>query len=534
MIETESIDESEESAFGEHSERGEEQRLGGRSDDANFYGPSARRSPTSMTSGGRGTTVHTRNLLAFWLLGLCNNFGYVVMLSAAKDILERSSTQQNDTDRCIDDLDSLPCSPISTGAVLLADILPSLAIKLVAPFTFHGVPYIMRHSLVILCQVTSFIIVAFSTSFSVGLLGVIFASFGAGLGEVTYLSLSSHFHGDVVSSWSSGTGGAGIFGALAFAVLTDRRLLALQPQNALLAMLVVPLLLLWTFWRLLHFPSSAYSGSVSPPYSNTGTVVVTTNANRRRDPIVASRSAADSAHHSVPSSLLPPSTAVATDGFGDYGTANADAITEPLLNTTIHNSNALTTTTVILPASSIFCWNGGRRTAYKIRPLLKYMVPLCVVYFSEYFINQGLLELLVFDCAHSFALSPTSQYRWFQVLYQVGVFFSRSSIKLFPVRIRFIPLLALLQLLNALFLFEESMALHIPHILPLMALVFYEGLLGGLAYVNTFAAIHRNVSKPNREFAMAFVALSDSVGIVLAGFSAISAHNFICAHRQHA
>jgi battenin len=28
-----------------------------------------------------------RNLLAFWVLGLCNNYGYVVMLSAAHDIL---------------------------------------------------------------------------------------------------------------------------------------------------------------------------------------------------------------------------------------------------------------------------------------------------------------------------------------------------------------------------------------------------------------------------------------------------------------
>ena len=28
-----------------------------------------------------------RNLVAFWILGLCNNFGYVVMLSAAHDIL---------------------------------------------------------------------------------------------------------------------------------------------------------------------------------------------------------------------------------------------------------------------------------------------------------------------------------------------------------------------------------------------------------------------------------------------------------------
>lgn len=30
-----------------------------------------------------------RDLLAYWILGLCNNFGYVVMLSAAHDIIGR-------------------------------------------------------------------------------------------------------------------------------------------------------------------------------------------------------------------------------------------------------------------------------------------------------------------------------------------------------------------------------------------------------------------------------------------------------------
>lgn len=36
------------------------------------------------------TDVHKwRNILAFWILGLCNNYGYVVMLSAALDIIKR-------------------------------------------------------------------------------------------------------------------------------------------------------------------------------------------------------------------------------------------------------------------------------------------------------------------------------------------------------------------------------------------------------------------------------------------------------------
>jgi hypothetical protein len=34
-----------------------------------------------------------RNLVAYWILGLCNNFGYVVMLSAAHDILSENFNQ---------------------------------------------------------------------------------------------------------------------------------------------------------------------------------------------------------------------------------------------------------------------------------------------------------------------------------------------------------------------------------------------------------------------------------------------------------
>lgn len=32
-----------------------------------------------------------RDLTAYWILGLCNNYGYVVMLSAAHDIIGRFS-----------------------------------------------------------------------------------------------------------------------------------------------------------------------------------------------------------------------------------------------------------------------------------------------------------------------------------------------------------------------------------------------------------------------------------------------------------
>ncbi|PNJ33286.1 T0120700 isoform 5 [Pongo abelii] len=44
--------------------------------------------------------AHWKNAVGFWLLGLCNNFSYVVMLSAAHDILshERTSGNQSHVD----------------------------------------------------------------------------------------------------------------------------------------------------------------------------------------------------------------------------------------------------------------------------------------------------------------------------------------------------------------------------------------------------------------------------------------------------
>ena len=67
------------------------------------------------------------------------------------------------------------CAPVSTGAVLLADILPALGIKLIAPFALQNVPYLTRHVLVILSQICSFVIVAFSEDVSVGLFGSFFS-----------------------------------------------------------------------------------------------------------------------------------------------------------------------------------------------------------------------------------------------------------------------------------------------------------------------------------------------------------------------
>ncbi|XP_061205231.1 battenin, partial [Neopsephotus bourkii] len=78
-----------------------------------------------------------RNGAAFWLLGLCNNLPYVLMLSAARDIVELQQgapVPHSNSSR-------YDCNQLSTGAVLLADVLPSLLMKLLAPLAPHWLSY---------------------------------------------------------------------------------------------------------------------------------------------------------------------------------------------------------------------------------------------------------------------------------------------------------------------------------------------------------------------------------------------------------
>jgi battenin len=234
---------------------------------------------------------------------------------------------------------------MSTGAILLADIIPSLLIKLFAPFFPFFVN--LRVALCVLFSSVGFILVAFSQSITMSLLGVIATSFCSGLGEVTYLQYSSFFDRNVVSTWSSGTGGAGVIGALSYSILQQLGL-----KTTLLVMLLVPGLMAVTFFIILPTPEV-------------------------RD----------------------------DDDLNVQNHVNTEEIKNP--------KKALV------------------KKFRQVPSLFKYMIPFGLVYFLEYYINQGTFELINFD--NTF-LKPSDQYRWLQVVYQVGVFLSRSSVNFFHIK----------------------------------------------------------------------------------------------------
>ncbi|XP_041350083.1 battenin-like [Gigantopelta aegis] len=402
--------------------------------------------------GGKWQT--RRNLVGFWILGLCNNFAYVVMLSAAHDILKEQQTADSGHDFNITTTTVAPnpnktqflqCNKIGTGAILLADIVPALIIKLSAPLFVEYLSYRFKIILVTLFNAASFIIVALSHDVSLSLFGVVCASVSSGMGEITFLAYSSFFPRNVVSTWSSGTGGAGIFGSLVYAGFTA---IGFSPRNSVLVQVIVPVIMLLCFLFMLRKPE--------PVISEDSDSVVLLHEDKQKN----------------------------------------------------HTEAKLTV----------------RQKLQLVLPLLKYILPLLTVYFAEYFINQGLLELLYFNNTW---LTPAAQYRWYQVAYQLGVFISRSSVNL--VQFNKLWILTVLQFVNMILLLVQVFYHFIPSMWILIPIILYEGLLGGAAYVNTFYKMSVEVPAEHLEFSMGVVSISDTLGVSLVGLVAIPTHDHICS-----
>lgn len=157
-----------------------------------------------------------------------------------------------------------------------------------------------------------------------------------------------------------------------------------------------------------------------------------------------------------------------------------------------------------------------QRTLARLRPLVvPFMVPLVLVYVSEYVINQGILPTLLFPLEE---MPMFGRYRdayvTYGTLYQLGVFVLRLLALVVRVRNLYLP--AVLQGVNLAVCVLQLMYVVLPNVYVLMALMFYEGLLGGAAYVNTFMLVLETVALHEREFAMGAVGISDLAGIVVA------------------
>lgn len=156
------------------------------------------------------------------------------------------------------------------------------------------------------------------------------------------------------------------------------------------------------------------------------------------------------------------------------------------------------------------------------------MLPLLLVYTAEYTINQAVAPTLLFPTPAP--NNPLPSYRAFyptySALYQTGVFLSRSSTPFLRIHALYAP--SLLQCANLALLAAHALYDFLPNPYFVFLVVFWEGLLGGLVYVSTFAEIAERVPEAEREFSLGATSVSDSAGICLAGLVGLGVEGWLC------
>ncbi|KAL2117322.1 hypothetical protein VTJ04DRAFT_9490 [Mycothermus thermophilus] len=442
----------------------------------------------SFFTGTDGAVV-----VAFWLFGLINNILYVLVLSAAQDLVG---------------------SDVPKGVVLLADVVPSFLTKLVAPYFIHRVPYSVRILVFFTLSTAGMLVVAFapgsdgggpeqappgdvSASVSGGgplgvavkLLGIVLASLSSGGGELSFLGLTHYYGHASLAAWGSGTGGAGLIGAGLYVFLTAG--LGLGVRGSLLVSAVLPTVMLVAFfWILPRGPLMGWKKG----YEAVGDAEV-----EEEEPDRERESFEDIPASAAASGLLAPGPSVAATAY------------EHTHHRHHHHG-----------AKGSF-WANLRRARALFFP---YMLPLLLVYVAEYTINQGVAPTLLFPLDES----PFSEYRAFYpfygFLYQLGVFISRSSTPFIRLHNLYLP--SLLQVANLILLTLHALFDFIPSVYLVFLVIFWEGLLGGAVYVNTFAEIMERVPPEDREFSLGATSVSDSGGICIAGFVGMALEVWLC------
>ncbi|KAK3616663.1 battenin CLN3 protein [Elasticomyces elasticus] len=403
--------------------------------------------------------VDMRVAVAFWLFGLINNLFYVVLLSAALDLVG-------------------PLIPKAT--VLLSSIIPGLLTKLIVPHLLYLIPYSVRTIVLATLSTSGMLVVALSssTNISAKLAGIVLANISSGAGEVNFLALTHFYSDESLAGWSSGTGGAGLLGAGVYALATTG--LGFSVRSTLLASAVVPLGMVAAYFLLLPLGPLTVAKGTGPAYE------------------------------SVP-----------RDGYEDEDTMN-DSRTGLLGDDDHHGSSAFATK----PRPNLLATlrTNFRRTLPLLRP---YMLPLFLVYTAEYTLNQGVLPTVLFQLEGT----PFNEYRAFyptySFIYQAGVFVSRSSLPFLRIRQLYTP--AMLQVANLALLTIQALTPFIPSVWIVFGIVFWEGLLGGLVYVSTYAAVREEVPEEEREFSLGAVTVSDSAGIFVAGLLGVVMETQLCS-----
>ncbi|RKP38562.1 CLN3 protein-domain-containing protein [Dimargaris cristalligena] len=355
---------------------------------------------------------------AFFICGIINNLVYAIFLSAAQRILESNSN-------------------IPVSVVLAANIVPSSLVSIFAPYFIHRIPY-------------------------------------SGLGELTFLMMTSYYESSSVSAWSSGTGGSGLLGSFLFLAFTVWARLSLTITLCIVAALPPVMLVVYFF----YLPSEGiYGGS---------------------EGVDGARAVGG---------LLPIQKEKYTPSSpaeSELGESALRADKWPVREAATLRERVQLVKLLIVP----------------------YVLPLFVVYWAQYLTNSGITPTILFNLNKTPFQKMTDHYIYYQALYQAGVFISRSSVSILHIQRVWIP--SSMQVLTMLLLLSQALFGWMPSVYLVFAVIFWEGLLGGSTYVNTYFNVSKDVPSTHREFSMGVCGVGGSMGITIAAFVGMALEMGLC------
>jgi len=416
---------------------------------------------------------HQIGLLLF-CIGVWNNAPYVIMLASAKDVSEGG-----------------------VALVYIANILPGLFVKASGSYWFDKVSYAHRLYAAAVCMGLAFTLVSFFSShrqhdgITAGgvhwvtlageLCGIALISAQCSLGEASMLAWAGGKIGDHALTWfASGTGLAGPIGFLYHFVCVEIVGWSLSTTCALAVFL----------WAAVYW-------------------VLTQTCLRK----------GETCSVNVVPTMDEPSIRIANDGGSCVDTQMIPDVTpesEVTLNEAhqlIQNDddNALDVGSPPLLHASVL-----ERLKLTLS-LWPYMIPLFTVYAAEYACQGGAWTAMGFPVESVSARKAFyTRANW---LYQIGVFFSRSSGTLFMISRFMLWVLPSLQVLNLVFFYWTAQMLPAPfwyNPVVTYGTAFWTGLLGGAVYVHGYRRVIADIAPVHREFALSTVSLAESLGVLCA------------------
>lgn len=351
------------------------------------------------------------------------------------------------------------------SSVLLADDVPALASQLLSPFLLHLISYQSRVRTIVICSVLALFCASYATSTKdtdggdsvfAAYAGVCLASVCFGFGESTFFSLLSS-HTDVeIGAFSSGTGCAGVMGSGLYLILIEW----ISPASALLVCAgLMPVHVLAFEKLILPTIRGGKCGETNDTKHTTRSL---------EDPLIVNEDVEGEKKKSI--SLVD--------------------------NIRVMRNNT--------------------------REVLHYFVPLWSMYVVTYTINHALLPH-VDDIRRQSGTSEVLYVSLF-LTYQLSVFASRSSLGVARLRsmtavwvlvgVQFFVLAFIAFVVFDVSDNPVSTAVHEYRLLfPVVSL---EGVLSGVAYVNTFAILNDTLDPRAREIVMGIVVCATTAGPICA------------------